>query len=194
MPSKGNDIEEKFIVELLRQGNVNAFNSMFRAYGKRVFSFCYGYLKSKEDAEELVQETFIRIWESRSEIDPDYSFGGFVFTIAYRLVLNRLRKRRNEFAGNLHWARNRSKVSNETEDSVIYSDFGRLAKATIASLPPRRKQIYRMIKEDHMTYQQVAEELNISAKTVEAQMTEALKYLRKNILLRSFPFLAILFL
>src|SRR5690606_18380473 len=114
MPSKGNDIEEKFIVELLRQGNVNAFNSMFRAYGKRVFSFCYGYLKSKEDAEELVQETFIRIWESRSEIDPDYSFGGFVFTIAYRLVLNRLRKRRNEFAGNLHWARNRSKVSNET--------------------------------------------------------------------------------
>src|SRR5690606_35855387 len=116
------------------------------------------------------------------------------FTIAYRLVLNRLRKRRNEFAGNLHWARNRSKVSNETEDSVIYSDFGRLAKATIASLPPRRKQIYRMIKEDHMTYQQVAEELNISAKTVEAQMTEALKYLRKNILLRSFPFLAILFL
>ncbi len=194
MPSERTDIEDKFIIELLRLGNENAFNSVFRAYGKRVYSFCYGYLKSREDAEEMVQETFIRIWESRSTIDPDLPFGGFIFTIAYRLVLNRLRKRRYEYAGNLHWARNRAKVSNETEDSVIYRDLGRLAKDAIASLPPRRKQIYQMIKEDHMTYQQVAKTLNISTKTVEAQMTEALKYLRKSIVLRWFSFLAILFL
>ncbi len=194
MPPEKNDNEEKFIVELLKQGNENAFNSLFRDYGKRVYSFCYGYLKSKEDAEEMVQETFIRVWESRSTIDPDYSFGGFVFTIAYRLVLNRFRKRRYEYIGNLHWLGNRARASNETEDSVIYNDLGRLAKDAIASLPPKRKQIYRMIKEDHMTYQQVAQCLNISPKTVEAQMTEALKHLRKNIVLRWFPFLVALFL
>lgn len=194
MNPKGSDTQERFVVELLKQGNENAFNSLFRDYARRLYSFCYGYLKSREDAEEIVQETFVRVWEARAAIDPDYSFGGFVFTIAHRLVLNRLRKLRNERAGNLLWLRNRSKATNDTEDSIIYSDLGRLAKDAISGLPPRRKAIYRMVREDHMTYQQVADNLNISVKTVEAQMTEALKYLRKVIIFPVTAFIVIAFL
>lgn len=185
MHVQGSDNKEKFIVALLKEGNENAFDSLFRTYGKRLYQFCYGYLKSREEAEEVVQEAFVRVWEARATIDPDYSFGGFIFTIAYRLVLNRLRKIRNDQAGKIFWQRNTVKTSNETEDHVIYEDLRHFAKAAIAELPPGRKIIYRLIREEHMTYQQVADRLNISVKTVEAQMSEALRFLRKRITLHT---------
>lgn len=195
MQTQGSDSKEKFIVALLKEGNGDAFDSLFREYGKRLYHFCYGYLKSREEAEEVVQETFIRVWEARATIDPDFPFGGFIFTIAYRLVLNRLRKIRNDKAGKIFWRRNSSEISNETEDQVVYDDLRDFAKAVISELPPGRKIIYRLVKEDHMTYQQVADHLNISVKTVEAQMSEALRFLRKRITLHTFlPITSVFFL
>lgn len=195
MQPEGSDNKEKFIVELLRQGNDNAFNSLFRDYGKRLYHFSYGYLKSREDAEEIVQEVFIRVWESRAALDASQTFSGFVFTIAYRLILNRLRRRRNEVRGKMYWQQRGVFVSNETEERVIYEDLGGFARAAIAALPPKRKVIYRLIREDHMTYQEVADRLNISVKTVEAHMAEALRFLRQRILLHVvLPLTAFLFL
>lgn len=188
MQPPGSDNKEKFIVELLKQGNQNAFDSLFREYGQRLYCFSYGYLKSREEAEEAVQETFIKVWESRSGIDLNLSFSGYLFTIAYRLVLNRLRKIRNDHAGKISWQqRNSLKFSNETEEHVVYEDLRRFAGAAISELPPKRKVIYRLIREEHMTYQEVADRLNISVKTVEAQMSEALRFLRQRIML--YPFI-----
>lgn len=184
MQPEGSENKEKFIVELLRQGNENAFNSLFREYGRRLHCFSYGYLKSREDAEEIVQETFIRLWEARSALDASQSFSGFLFTIAYRLVLNRLRQKRNEVRGKLHWQRHGPSVSNETEEQVAYEDLGGVARTAISELPPKRREVYRLIKEEHMSYQETANRLNISVKTVEAQMRVALRFLRKRITLR----------
>lgn len=190
MPLQTPDSREKFIVELLRQGNEKAFNSIFREYGKRLYCFSYAYLKSKEDAEEIVQETFIKIWEVRATIDPALSFSAFIFTIAYRLVLNKLRKIRYEYSVKLNWERKNVAVSNQTEETIFADDLDRIAQIAITGLPPKRKAIFHMVKDDHMSYQQVADHLQISVKTVEAQMTEALKYLRKKVVIRNILLIA----
>lgn len=183
MKSPGVDItQEKFVVELLKQGNENAFDALFRDYAPKIYNFSYRYLKSREEAEEVVQETFMRVWEARQCIDTDYSFSGFLFTIAYRLVLNRLRKIRNDQKGRKEWKGSSHHSGNQTEETVNYNNLNEIVHSAISELPPRRKMIFQLVKEENLTYQQTAEKLRISVKTVEAQMTEALRYLRKKLI------------
>jgi RNA polymerase sigma-70 factor (ECF subfamily) len=170
--------EEKKLVGSLRQSDQQAFNTLFRHYSAKVYHFSYGYLKSTEEAEEIVQETFVRIWEKRDTLDVSHSFSGFVFTIAQRLILNRIRKIRNEYHCKATLAKHLLPTQNETENTIIHNELEKVQQEALTDLPPRRKIIYQMIREEGMTHKQVAEQLNISVKTVEAQMTEALKHFR----------------
>lgn len=185
MRSKNLNPEDQQLAASLKEGSEEAFSSLFRKYGKRLYHFCYGYLKSREDAEGMVQETFIKVWESRASLDPGRPFEGFLFTIAYRLVLNRLRKMRYELSARLLLESRRPAVVNDTEEAVLAAELDGLARAAISGLPPRRQEIFHMVREDNMSYQQVAERLQISVKTVEAQMSAALRHLRKEIVNRS---------
>lgn len=177
METNGNKDEEAN-VELLKQSDHNAFNTLFRSYAPKLYRFSYGYLKSADEAEEIVQDTFIKIWEKRASIDTSASFSGFIFTIAHHLILNRLRKIRNEIQCKVIVARNLVPVQNETEETILHNELEKVRREALVELPPKRRIIYQMIREDGMTYKQVAEQLNISVKTVEAQMTEAIKHFR----------------
>ena len=170
--------DQKEVIELLNQSDQKAFNILFRLYSARVYHFSYSYLKSTEEAEEIVQDTFIKIWENRATIDASYSFSGFIFTVAHHLILNRIRKIRNENHCKAVLAVSSVNTQNETEEKILHAELERVQQAALTELPPKRKIIYQMIREEGMTYKQVAEQLNISVKTVESQMTEAIKHFR----------------
>ena len=71
----------------LKQGDPNAFDELFSLYGSRVFGFVFGYLKIREEAEEVVQEVFLSIWRNRKNLKPELSFKAYLFKIAYNLIL-----------------------------------------------------------------------------------------------------------
>lgn len=171
-------LDQNELIELLKQSDQKAFNTLFRLYSAKVYHFSYGYLKSTEESEEIVQDTFTKIWEKRATIDAAYSFSGFVFTVAHHLILNRIRKIRNENHYKAILAKNNIHIRNETEEKILHDELEKAQQQALVELPPRRKIIYQMIREEGMTYKQVAELLNISTKTVESQMTEAIKHLR----------------
>lgn len=173
--------DERKMVELLKDSDHEAFNGLFRLYSSKVYRFSIGYLKSKEEAEEIVQDTFFKIWQNRSTINTSYSFGGFLFTIAHNLILNRIRKVRNQFALQNHLRINDLTECNPTEDKIRQDDLELIRQTVLSELPRKRRIIFQLIRESEMSYQQVAEKLNISVKTVEAQMTEALKHFRKKL-------------
>lgn len=170
--------DENQIVRLLKESDENAFNMLFRFYSTRLYHFAYSYLKSAEDSKEIVQETFIRIWEKRDIIDIEQSFSGFLFTIAQRIILNRIRRTKTENHYKALALEKEEPGTEFTEHEVIFSDLDKLRQNALHELPPRRKLIFQMIREQGMTYKEVAEKLDISIKTVEAQMTEAVKHLR----------------
>lgn len=169
------------LVELLKDSDQDAFDSLFRLYSPRVYRFSLGYLKSKVEAEEIVQDTFLKIWQSRSTLDPLQSFSGFLFTIAHNLILNRIRKLRRQAAMQDRLMAHVDASANTTEDSVMLRDLEQMRQNVLTELPLKRKMIFQLIREEELTYQQVADKLNISIKTVEAQMTEALKHFRKKL-------------
>ena len=84
---------EPELVKALSKGEIRAFNDLFQLYGNRIYRFAIGYLKSQTEAEELVQDVFLKIWERRLELKDNLSFKAYLFTIAFNLIRKHFTKK-----------------------------------------------------------------------------------------------------
>lgn len=175
-----NQIEnESRLVKSLSEGNILAFNSLFRAYGTRLYRFAIGYLKSDEEAEELVQEVFTIIWEKKSDLKNELSFKSYLFTIAFNIIRKHFRTR----AQLSEYIRLRSDDDYDirTSELISYNSLFKYVTELVNQLPEKRKQVFIKSRFDGLSIREIAEELNISHKTVENQLTDALKFIRNNL-------------
>jgi RNA polymerase sigma-70 factor (ECF subfamily) len=177
MKENGRYMESRFVAAL-KNGNALAFNELFHMYGKRLYHFSLGYLKSKMDAEEVVQEVFMKIWHNHSSLNPGLSFKAYLFTIAYRQIAERFRKNLQE-KQYLHEIATESIVfTEEMDERVNYRSLLDLVERIIQQLPERQKEVIILRKMDGLTISEIATRLDISPKTVEHHITEALKNLK----------------
>ncbi len=175
---------QKELIQKLKKGDDEAFSAMYKLYWEKVYNFSRLYLASSEDVAEIVQEVFIKLWETRHLIDEEQSFEGFLFIITRNQIFNYSRKRLNYSFLKMTVMQSIEK-SYEEEDQLEIADLKKHLSVLISQLPERQQEIFRLSREQHMTYKQIAEQLSISEKTVEYHMTAALKYLRKNLYLLS---------
>ena len=164
---------------MLKQGSRD---TLYRQYWQQVYNFCHLYLTNADDAEDVVQEVFIKVWENREWIREDERFKGLLFIITRNLVFNQHRKKVNEslYKVTLLAA---LEESEEIEEEIDANDLRAYIERLIDELPPRRREIFNLSRKEQKSYKEIAELLHISEKTVENQIGEALKYLRKNVLL-----------
>jgi len=176
---------EAQFVRSLSQGNILAFNTLFRAYSGRLYRFAYGYLKSEAVSEELVQEVFTRIWENRKSLKSEYSFKSYLFTIAFNIIKKQFRRE----ACNSEYFRTRvtEDFDLETTKKINYDSLRQYISELVDKMPGRRREIFIKSRFEGLSIKEIAEELNISHKTVENQLTDALKFLRNNIRKESIP-------
>lgn len=169
------------IIENIKNGNEDSFKELFDIYNRRLYYFVFKYLRNKEDSEEIVQEIFLKIWRDRSKLDPGLSLKSFLFTIAYNSTMNAIRKRAfNEQYKNMVGLTT-ALSDMATEEDVNYRETLLLIEKAIDLLPPKRKQVFLMSRYEGLTYQEIADRLSLSVKTVNDHMNEALKFLRKNL-------------
>ena len=138
---------------------------LYKQYWEKVYHFCGLYLNNRDVAEDVVQEVFIKVWESREFIREDDNFKGLLFVITRNLIFNQHRKNVNEDFYKM------------TVLSAMETSY------EIEELPERRRVIFNLSRKEHKSYKEIAFQLNISEKTVENQISEALKFLKKNIML-----------
>lgn len=175
---------QKELIQKFKEGDEKAFSSIYKLYWEKVYNFSHLYLVSSEDVAEIVQEVFIKLWETRHLVDEEQSFEGFLFIVTRNQIFNYSRKQLNYSFLKMTVLESIEK-SYEEEDKLEISDLKQYLSVLISQLPKRQQEIFRLSREQHMTYKQIAEELSISEKTVEYHMTAALKYLRKNLYLLS---------
>jgi RNA polymerase sigma-70 factor (ECF subfamily) len=167
---------DKELIEEIKEGKAQAFNQLYGLYGHKLYIFALSILKSKEDAEEVVQNTYLKIWEKRKSIESDHSFKSFLFTVAYNLTVDLLRKRLKE-------KKYREKIlqiatSNyNVEEAIECGDLLEHIQQIIKELPPCKKEVYRMSRINHLSYCEIAEKLNISVKTVENSINFSLNFI-----------------
>lgn len=122
---------------------------------------------------------FVKLWENRKNLDEKLSFSGYLFTIARNTIFNQSRKKVNERAYFDYVKTFITSSSSKTEEDLIYADVKAIVDKVVEELPPQRKRIYKMSREKGLTYREIANELNLSERTVEAHLRLALKTLSK---------------
>jgi RNA polymerase sigma-70 factor (family 1) len=174
------DIKDRELVSSLRQGDAEAFNKLFQKYSNRIYGFSLRYLKSEPDAEELVQNVFIKIWENRKTLKKDASFKSYLFTIAYNDILKFFRSKSYHQA----YVREAIAVANIEDNSAERIDYASVlgeVDKLIEQLPERRRIIFIKSRQEGKSSKEIAAELDISPGTVDNNISEALKFLRKNL-------------
>ena len=162
-------------VKNLQQGDVKAFDELYGKYSQRLYNFSLKYLKSAEEAEEVVQEVFLYIWDKRDGLKPDNSFNAYIFTIAYNIIKKYFNKksRDNAFKDDLIYSL--LKQENNLDTVIDYKFLLEKVETIIAGLPPHRKEIFLKRKYDGLSVKEIAEVLDISPNTVENQLASAQK-------------------
>jgi len=176
--SKQNLDIEKPLISGLKNDSHDSFRSLFELYSKPLFLFSISYLKSKEAAEDVVQEVFTKVWNKRKELKTDTSFKSYIFTIA----LNSIRKQFNKLSS-LNEAKHdilfdMSKNKSVFDDKDDYQSLLNRLDELIESMPEKRRQVFIKKKLEEKSLKEIAVELNITIKTVEYHITEAMKFLK----------------
>lgn len=175
-------MSEKELIILLKNGDEKAFTTLYRLYWSKVYNFSRLYLSSITEVEEVVQEVFVKVWETRDFLRADDNFKGYLFIITRNLIFNQFRKSFNENAYKLT-VLSAAMDYYDMEDELSAADLKEFIKRMVGGLPPRQQEVFKMSRDEHLTYKEIATRLNISEKTVERHINEAIKFLKKNIML-----------
>jgi len=173
--------EDKNLVFYLKQGSSKAFEQLFLHYHKKLYHFGRRILNSREESENLVQSVFMEIWVNRTGLDEEKSFNGYLFKIAKNKVYNTIRKKINERAYRDYITGNNSHTEPAGEDGYESKQWVETVERLIDSLPERRKEIFRLSRDKGLTYQEIAQQLQISENTVDTQIRNVLDYLREEV-------------
>ncbi len=170
------------LVKLLRKGDMAAFDAVYNKYCHKLHEFVLMYLKQEEDAEEIVQEVFIKIWESRGNIDVYASFESFLFTVAYNATMSLLRKRVSETKSR-EYLKSLQQIDSAEQviDEIQFKELNHKVQSLLKQLTPRQKEIYLLSRDEGLTHKEIAQKLNISESTVNNHLVATLKYLKSHI-------------
>ncbi|MDQ1332262.1 MAG: hypothetical protein QG576_296, partial [Bacteroidota bacterium] len=135
------------------------------------------HLKSTEEAEEVVQEVFMYIWDKRDQLKPDKSFNAYIFTIAHNIIRKYFIKKCRENAYKDELIYNMLKEDNSLDRMIHFKLLLEKIEQIIETLPARRKEIFLKQKYDGLPVIRIAEDLKISPNTVENQLASARKYI-----------------
>jgi len=173
-------IVEKDLLARLKNADEEAFTQIFEMYVKKVYQFVLSYNKEKTEAEDITQNVFIKIWEKKLLINIDKSFEGFIFTIAYRLVIDYFRKNSVHFHRTTIIGLAEESIASQvnSDDLLKRHSLESLYEKALQSLPAKRKEIFLLSRHNGLSNKQIAEQLGISIKTVENQMTATLSSLK----------------
>lgn len=177
------------LMERIGEGDRDAFRCLVDRYWPSLVVFVEGFLRRRDEAKDVVQETFINVWARRSAWTPSGSVSSYLFQIAQNLALNERRRRRNqkgwtEREGPALVSRDSPDTPAETYDATL---LRRAAEEAIESLPPRRREIFILARFHGLSYREIADSMGISRQTVANQMSAALSELRRTLLGGSEP-------
>jgi RNA polymerase sigma-70 factor (ECF subfamily) len=162
-------------LQIAEQDDEAAFGELFRLFYPKLLLFTETILKSREPAEEAVEDVFLKLWENRKVLPAINNVNYYLLVAAKHKALDYLEKMKKQAVISLDEVEVEfGDIPINPENTLISAESIRIIQAIINDLPPRCKLIFRLVKEDGLKYREAAELLNVSVKTVETQMSLAL--------------------
>jgi len=168
------------IISRMKKDDKSAMDELFNNYYHRLFHFSKSILKIENEIDDILQEVFVKIWLNRHKIDSAETFNAFIYTVTKNEVLNLIRTnlRNQTFRDELYMksVAEEYHLQNETEFNELKAGIDKI----IANLPPKRQQVFILSRTEGLTNKEIAQQLNISDKTVEDHITHAIKYIKSS--------------
>ena len=165
----------------IRSGDEKAFELLFKAQYPILCGYARKYLDDFDQAEEIVQEMFFNFWQKREKVEINTSLEAYLFRSVRNSCLNYLKHLKIREQYKLANNQDIRQKEQEIHDSVVALELQERIENVIDQLPTERKKIFKMSRFEELKYKEIAEKLNISVKTVEAEMSKALKFLRQHL-------------
>lgn len=169
------DIE---ILNRIKEGDINQFEVLFKDYYEKLCAFGIKYVKNIGQAEEVVQDTFYKIWKNRKTLNIRTSLKSYLFTAVKNNCLQELRTRSLDIKYENYYKSHYTNESISPIDELNAKELSNVINKALNSLPERCMVIFKMSRYEGLKYHEIAEKLSISIKTVEANMGKALKHFR----------------
>ncbi len=186
--------QDQEVIERIKEGSKETFHLLFDKFGPKIYSFALAYLKNKSDAEELLQEVFLKLWEVRASLDCSKNLKSFLYKICINLIYDSIRRKNLEQVYLEYSGRNEILTADNTWHEIIYNDMLDKLQQLIITMPEQRQRIFRLSKEEGFSNEEIAAKLNLSKRTVENQLYRAVSFLKEKISTGSIPALLFFFL
>jgi RNA polymerase sigma-70 factor (family 1) len=187
---KSIELDDTELLKRLQKGDREAFNVLYYRYFSKLYSVVYKRIKSKEIAEEIIQELFTTLWVKRADLAIEHAFASYIFTAVKYMVFKYFRseqvKRTYVDSAKAHYA----DLDNYTEEAILFDELNNRFEAALKGLPAKSGHVFRLSRKEHKSNKEIARELGITEKAVEYHITKALALLRINLK----DFVAFLFL
>lgn len=171
--------EDSEIIRRIREGNKQEFENLFRSSYASLVRYAQTILRDHDTSEEIVQELFFRLWKDRETLRVESSLKGYLFRSVHNRSLHYIEHQKviDRHAGETAAAA--ETVSEPVTDAIYYNELQAKVARVLERLPERCSEIFRMSRLEGLKYNEIAEKLSVSLKTVEANMGKALKEFRK---------------
>lgn len=170
--------DERLLFARMSTGDQQAFAQIFYHYSQRIYGFILNKTKSEDLAEEIVQEVFIKLWNKREELIGIDNYGGYILTMATNKTYDFLRKMASEQRLKEQVWSSIQSYSNVTEETLDLNQSRALLNEAIEQLPPQRKRVFLLSRQEGLSHNEIAERMNLSPKTVNNHLVEALRFIK----------------
>jgi RNA polymerase sigma-70 factor (ECF subfamily) len=190
-------IEKEELFKLVKRGDMFAYKTLYRLYYPKLLAISLGYISKKEDAEELVQDVFIKIWVKRKQLDVMTNLDGYLFKMTRNACLDYLKSKSRKLSLNpknlqLEAALNYHALSNDTASDLLLRELEQQIIKSIDELPEKCRAVFLKSRMEGLKNKEISKELQISHKTVEGHITKAVSHLR--VALKEFIYFMLFFL
>ena len=162
---------------MMKNDDQRGFDQLFEMYHKKIYFFCIKNGLNDEDSQEIVQEVFVKFWGSRKNLDPSKNIQSYLYTIAKNTMLDEFKRRIKQKAAEDYQLR-LLQPENHTQNSVNYNELQEIIADTLRNLPEKRRLVFELSRYRGFSNKEIAIEMGISVKTVEAHLTLALQSFR----------------
>lgn len=176
-PQDSKITDDIFLLKLIRTGDKQAFKYLFDTFFASLCRFTRIYVGNHMIAEEIVLDVFTAVWEKKEQIDLRISWKAYLFQSVRNKALNHIRDN-DRYVIVSDWA---AHEKSETDNSLELKELERLIQEAVCTLPDLCRDIFQRSRVEYATNKEIASDLNISVKYVEAQITKALKLIRKHL-------------
>lgn len=170
--------DERTLVLRLIDGDEDTFCELYARYKNQLVYFALRYLKSQAYAEDIFQDTFAAVWQSRRFIDPDTSFSSYLYTIVRNRVLNQLRSLEQESSLKEAILSQAVDYSNSTSQAIAVAELEAVVNEALGKLTPRQREVFELSRRQRLSHKEIAQALDISVNTVQEYISASLHTIR----------------